>query len=79
MGDPVDYLVCRGSSDIRDGETDEIAQVILLDIKTGNAKLNKTQRRIRDAVQAGRVKFMTYNPDTRKMRIWGQDGQTKTE
>jgi len=70
MGDPLDYLVCVGSSAIHDGEADAIEEVILLDIKTGKAQLSKVQRRIRDAVVEKRVVFATYNTDTETLRRW---------
>jgi len=66
VGDPIDYLVCVGSSAVSKGQQDEIAEVLLMDVKTGNAKLSKVQRRIRDAVKAGRVRFVVYNPDKEK-------------
>lgn len=76
IGDPVDYLITLGASAIHDGETDLIERVVLLDIKTGNSKLNKVQRRIRDAIVDGRVYFMTYNPDTEETKEWKYDSST---
>ena len=70
MGDPLDYLVCVGSSAIHDKTTDTIEEVMLLDIKTGKSQLSKVQRRIRDAVVEGRVVFATYNTDTEVLRRW---------
>ena len=61
LGSPIDYLICVGASDIIDGTSNHIKEVVLLDIKAANSQLNKVQRRIRDAVVAGRVKFGTYN------------------
>lgn len=70
MGDPIDYLICVGTSDIHDGTLNRIEQVVLLDIKTGKSQLSKVQRRIRDAVVEGRVVFATYNTDTEVLRKW---------
>ena len=70
MGDPLDYLICVGSSAIHDKTTDVIEEVMLLDIKTGKSQLSKVQRRIRDAVVEGRVVFATYNTDTEALRRW---------
>ena len=64
IGNPIDYLVFCGASDITDKQNDQIEKVILLEIKSGKSKLNKVQRRIRDAVKEGRVEFAIYNPDT---------------
>lgn len=70
IGDPVDYIVYAGSAGIKDGTQAQLDGVVLLDIKTGKSRLNKIQRRVRDAVQEGRVQFATYNPDTEELRIW---------
>ena len=40
--------------------------MVLLDVKTGSARVTPNQRRIREAVQANRVRFETFYPD-RKM------------
>lgn len=69
MGDPVDFLVFAGMDEVRHGKQ-TIDEVVLLDIKTGKAQLNKIQRRIRDAVVEGRVVFATYNTDTQELRTW---------
>ena len=70
IGNPIDYLICAGSSAISDGEQDTIDEVVLLDIKTGKSNLSKVQRRVRDAVKEGRVCFATYNTDTQELRRW---------
>lgn len=75
VGDPVDYLICVGSSAIHDKTSDVIEEVMLLDIKTGKAQLSKVQRRIRDAVTAGKVVFATYNTDTETLRRWPSQQQ----
>ncbi|TXJ03856.1 MAG: endonuclease [Acinetobacter sp.] len=60
LGDPVDYVVFDGYTDFRDGDgTAEDIEVILLDIKSGGARLSKGQQAIAQAVQAGRVRFET--------------------
>jgi predicted Holliday junction resolvase-like endonuclease len=69
VGGTVDYLVLNGADAVRD-RTEESIEIVLLDIKTGKAQLNTVQRRVRDAVIAGRVKFATYNMDTEELRIW---------
>lgn len=63
LGDPIDYVIYDGLTDIHQGVADEIKEIILLDIKTGQSRLNKGQRRIRDAVNSGKVSFKVYNPD----------------
>jgi len=64
LGDPVDYVVFDGYTDFRDGEgrADDI-EVILMDIKSGGARLTKGQQAIAQAVQEGRVRFETLRID----------------
>lgn len=58
LGDPVDYVVFDGYTDFRDGEgRAEDIEVILMDIKSGDARLTKGQQAIAQAVQEGRVRF----------------------
>lgn len=60
LGDPVDYVVFDGYSDFREGEgAADAIEVILLDVKSGGARLSKGQQAIAQAVQAGRVRFET--------------------
>lgn len=64
LGDPVDYVLFDGYTDFRDGDgTAEDIEVILLDIKSGGARLSKGQQAIAQAVQAGRVRFETLRID----------------
>ena len=53
MGAPIDYIIFSG---ISEGRVDKI---VFLDVKTGQASLNKRQRLIREAVEEGRVEFET--------------------
>ena len=78
MGDPIDYLVVPGMSLVHQmGARANVDEVILLDIKTGKSQLNTVQRRIRDAIIYGRVRFATYNTDTGKLRKWPADPDPK--
>ena len=63
LGNPIDYIIFNGASDVTDKISDQIDSVIFLDIKTGNSRLTKIQRRIKKCIEEGRVKFLTYNPD----------------
>lgn len=72
IGNPIDYVVCAGGSAILDGESDTIDEIILLEIKTGKAKMNKIQRRIRDAIVKGKVSFAIYNTDTEEIKKWSK-------
>jgi predicted Holliday junction resolvase-like endonuclease len=63
MGNPVDYVIFEGLSDVLDGQADNIKSITFLDIKTGKSNLNKSQRRIRDAIASNSVKFQLINID----------------
>ena len=64
LGDPVDYVVFDGYTDFRDGEgRAEDIEVILMDIKSGGARLTKGQQAIAQAVQEGRLRFETLRID----------------
>ncbi|MBN1247903.1 MAG: endonuclease [Anaerolineae bacterium] len=58
LGDPVDYVVFDGYSAYKDNYTDgHDIEVVILDIKRGKSQLTREQRRIAEAVSAGRVRF----------------------
>ena len=64
LGDPVDYVVFDGYADLRDGEgRPEDIEIVLIDIKSGGARLTKGQVAIAQAIQAGRVRFETVRID----------------
>ncbi|MCH7394462.1 endonuclease [Acinetobacter sp. C26M] len=64
LGDPVDYVIFDGYTDFRDGDgTAEDIEVILLDIKSGGARLSKGQQAIAQAVAEGRIRFETLRID----------------
>lgn len=63
IGAPIDYLIFDGYSAVKDTDSDRPITVILADIKTGNATLNRTERKIKEAVDAGRVRWETIQID----------------
>lgn len=63
LGAPIDYVIFDGYTAVKDGNSNEAITVILADIKTGNAKLNRTERKIKDAVEQGRVRWETIRLD----------------
>jgi predicted Holliday junction resolvase-like endonuclease len=74
MGDPIDFLVLAGMDNVRHSKAGTaLDEVVLLDIKTGKSQLSTIQRRIRDAVVQGRVRFAVYNTDTGRLRCWPAD------
>lgn len=63
IGAPIDYLIFEGYTAVKDNNSDEPITIILADIKTGNAQLNRTERKIKEAVEAGRVRWETITLD----------------
>lgn len=63
IGAPIDYLIFDGYTEVKDSSFDRPVTVVLADIKTGDAKLNRTERKIKEAVEAGRVKWETIRVD----------------
>lgn len=58
IGPPIDFVVFDGLRDEK-GEVD----VVIIDVKTGSSQLNPNQRRIKKAVESGRVRFETVRQD----------------
>ncbi|MHA1961626.1 MAG: Holliday junction resolvase-like protein [Candidatus Thorarchaeota archaeon] len=63
IGAPIDYLIFDGYTDVKDGESDSLITVVLADVKTGEARLSRTERKIKEAVEAGRVRWETIRVD----------------
>ena len=66
MGNPIDYVVFDGLSDVTDKVAKDIKEIIFVDVKTGKSNLTTVQRRIRDAIKEGRVSFQVVNPDKKE-------------
>lgn len=57
IGNPVDYMIFKNLSHVAEG-SDEAIELILLDVKSGQyASLTKVQRKIKEAIETGRVKW----------------------
>ena len=60
LGDPIDYIIFNGYTDLRDGAGKvEDIEIILVDIKSGGARLTKGQLAIAEAIKQGRIRFET--------------------
>lgn len=59
VGGTIDALVWDDLEEKR-GDLD----IVFLDVKTGQARINDRQRRIQDAAEAGRVRFEVFRPET---------------
>ena len=57
IGSPIDFVVFDNYSNVKDGENDDEVTVTLVEIKYGSGSLSKAQRRIRDAIKEGRVRW----------------------
>ena len=54
--DPIDYVIFEGLN-----KTGSVQRIIFTDIKTGDARLKKSQKQIRQVVEEKKVEFRTYN------------------
>ena len=54
LGDPIDLLTFNGLSE------NKISSISFIEVKSGNAKLNKHQKQVKDAVEDNRVKYRVF-------------------
>jgi predicted Holliday junction resolvase-like endonuclease len=54
LGKPVDYIAFSGAS------AGAIREVLFVEVKTGEARLSGPERALKEAVQAGRVRWVEY-------------------
>lgn len=54
IGKPVDFLVFVGM------DRKHIEKVVFVEVKTGSARLSSQERLLREAIDAGRVEWLTY-------------------
>jgi predicted Holliday junction resolvase-like endonuclease len=58
LGDPIDYVVFNGYTEVRDDRAERSAlEIVLLEIKQGKSALTGFQKAIAGAIQEGRVRF----------------------
>lgn len=63
IGDPIDYIIFNGYTDIKDnGGSDINLEIVILDIKTGQASLSILQDAIAKAVNLRKVRFEVVRP-----------------
>ncbi len=58
IGSPVDFIIFDG---LNNEEENQIREVVFVEIKTGMSALTKRERLVRDAIKAGRVKWIEWN------------------
>lgn len=59
--DPIDYLIFEGLS-----EKEAVSRLLFMEIKTGAASLNRTQRQLRSLVRSKKVSMSVYKPEKGK-------------
>lgn len=60
IGNPIDYVIFDRYTDVKDRNTDDQITIIFMDVKTGkSAYLNPTQKKIKEAVESGRINWKT--------------------
>jgi predicted Holliday junction resolvase-like endonuclease len=58
--EPIDYLVFSGLT-----KSSKVDVLHFVDIKSGGARLNQNQKRIKEAVEAGKISYCIYPPKKR--------------
>ena len=74
IGSPIDYLIFRNMS--KGDDSDDPIEIVLLDVKTGNAGLNRVQKMIEAAATAKRVRFDVLRIGE---KTTSKDGQNTTD
>lgn len=59
IGDPVDYVIFDGYTKVKERIEDTPITIVLADVKTGQASLTYEQRRIKQGIEKGLIKFKT--------------------
>lgn len=54
LGAPIDFIAFSGLDER------EVTEVVFIEVKSGNAQLNKTEKSIKEAIINKRVRFETY-------------------
>lgn len=64
LGSPIDFVIFDGASE------NDIKQVIFLEVKSGDSKLSTQERKLKQAIEAGKVTWKLFNVDKpEKIRI----------
>ncbi|MCY4011134.1 MAG: Holliday junction resolvase [Gammaproteobacteria bacterium] len=59
LGNPIDYIVFAGLR-----ESDDVDEVVFVEVKSGRSQLTKRERSLRDAIEEGRVRHLTVRVPT---------------
>lgn len=74
LGEPIDYMIFQNLHACSEGLADiEDVQIIIAEVKTGNARLNARQKIIKQAIENGQVSFkelrIKYCEETESMTV----------
>lgn len=74
LGEPIDYMIFQNLHACSEGLADiEDVQIIIAEVKTGNARLNARQKIIKQAIENGQVSFkelrIKYCEETESMAV----------
>ncbi|MFM8393482.1 MAG: Holliday junction resolvase-like protein [Acidobacteriota bacterium] len=58
IGSPIDFIIFDG---LNNDEESQIREVVFLEIKTGTSALTRRERLVRDAIKAGRVRWLEWS------------------
>lgn len=64
VGKPVDFIAFPGAADGRD-----IEEILLIEVKTGDAQLSARERQIRRAVEEKRVRYVEYRVERTRSSV----------
>jgi len=58
LGDPIDYVVFSGYTDVRDNRSSgDALEIVLLEVKQGKSALSPLQKAVARSIEEGRVRF----------------------
>ncbi|MBS3166412.1 hypothetical protein J4444_04785 [Candidatus Woesearchaeota archaeon] len=58
IGKPIDFLVFKGLDE------QKVSEIVFVEVKSGNSKLNGTQNSLKDAVEKKKVRWEEYRVDS---------------
>lgn len=56
VGKPIDFIGFPGAA-----AGEEIKEILLIEVKTGNSTLSERERQIKEAVENGRIRYIIYH------------------
>jgi len=59
IGDPIDYVIFEGYTDVKDKGEDKPIGIVLVEVKTGGSLTKRVQKMIEEGVKQKLVKFET--------------------